>query len=77
MKNEFDNAKARISISEYGVERTCEFPGSDLQIDELLTAFYGLLIAGDWPSNMILNAMKTFVQNQEEKLIHKKIENVI
>jgi len=67
-----DNPKSILSWTQYNDTVTHEFAGSDVSSDELVQAFYGLLVGIGFTEEGILTEMKNFA---EERLEILQVEN--
>ena len=57
---------AKITFESYGVKYTWETDHSDLTLDEVLSAFYKLLIAHGFDAEGALEDMKNFAEEELE-----------
>lgn len=62
-----DNPPATLSLELYGKKVTWETDHSDLDTDELVNAFYGMLITQGFFSQSIVESMDTLVSEMKEK----------
>lgn len=62
-----DNPPATLSLELYGKKVTWETDHSDLDTDELVNVFYGMLITQGFFSQSIVESMNTLVSEMKEK----------
>lgn len=61
-----DNAPATLSLELYGKKVTWETDHSDLTTDELVNAFYGMLITHGFMSQSVVEAMYGLVVSESK-----------
>ena len=62
-----DNTHASLSLELYGNKLTWETDHSDLTTDELVNAFYGMLITHGFVSQSIVESMDELVSEIKDK----------
>jgi len=62
---EIDNPPATLSLELYGKKVTWETDHSDLDTDELVNAFYGMLITQGFFSQSIVESMNELVSERK------------
>ena len=67
---------SRLTLeSSYGTKQIAEWDHEDISIDDILDAFYGILIGATWHPQTILQAMQEFAEEKLEALGCKTTTN--
>lgn len=56
-----EKLKASLSLEVYGKKVTVDFDHEDLNMTELLEAFYGMCVAHTWHPETVIKSMSNFV----------------
>lgn len=57
-----ENESAKLTFECYGNKTVHDFGHEDLNMDEILHAFYGVLVAHTWLPSVVLHGMKEFAE---------------
>lgn len=69
MNIEVNDAPTKLTYEMYGMKFTAEFPSSDnIDIDDVMCAFYGLMTAASWHPDTVINGMAEFAKNHQISL---------
>lgn len=69
MNTEVDDAPTKLTYEMYGMKFTAEFPSSDdVDIDDVMSAFYGLMTAASWHPDTVINGMAEFARTHQISL---------
>lgn len=60
-----EKAKTRLTFENYGAKYSWETPHNDVDIDDIINAFYGILIGATWQPVTIVEAFKDFVNDHD------------
>ena len=63
--NKNDEIKTRLVFESEDNRYLWESPYADASMDDILPAFYGLLVAATWQPETIIKCMKDFVEENE------------
>lgn len=75
MWSENEEKITRITMQVGDVKTCWEAPYTDCKMDDLLTAFTGLLVSHTWLPVTVLEGMKTYAEEELEVLKPKKDED--
>ena len=58
-----DNVKTRLTFENYENRFVWESPYNDVTMDDILNAFYGMMVSATWQTETVISAMKDFVED--------------
>ena len=62
--NIYNNPPSKICLDMYGKKGSLEWPTSDINCDEVIDGFYGLLVLQGYSPEGILSCMQDFIQDR-------------
>ena len=66
--NIYNNPPSKICLDMYGKKGSLEWPTSDLNCDEVINGFYGLLVLQGYSPEGVLRSMQDFIEDR----LHEK-----
>ena len=72
-----NDGPTKLTYEMYGMKFTAEFPDSDnVDIDDIMSAFYGLMTAASWHPDTVINGMAEFARTHQISLTDQVKESM-